>query len=105
MEHHPLVSVSLTVKDAAQALAFYQEAIGAVETYRLEIPGQGVVHAEFEVAGTKLFISGEAPDWGAQAMPEEVTASCLFTIIVEDCDAWYAKAISAGATSVSEPQD
>lgn len=101
----PTVSISITVKDAAAALEFYTKAFGAVESFRLSAPDGSVGHAEFDIGDSHLFISGESPDWQAHAMPEGVTASCLFAIHTEDCDAAYAKAIAAGATSVTAPED
>ncbi len=99
------VSISLTMKDAAAALAFYEKMLGASELYRVTTPNGHMVHAEFEVRGTKLYISDEAPDFTAFAMPDGAVASCLFCIASDDSDSDYARAIAAGATSVSAPQD
>ena len=99
----PTVSFSLTVKDAASALAFYSEALGAEELFRMPSPEGGVAHAEFMIGNTRIYISDEAPDWHAFAMPEGVMASCLFAIATEECDKSYNRAIEAGAESLGEP--
>ncbi len=99
----PSVTLSLTVKDACSALAFYKAAFGAHELYRMEVPGKGVVHAEFSVRGTKLYISEEAPDFQAFAMPEGTMASCLICLESDDCDADFQRAMAAGATQISKP--
>jgi PhnB protein len=101
----PSVAISLTVKSAATALDFYAKAFGAQELYRMDTPDGGVVHAEFMIGNTKIYISDEAPDYHAYAMPEEVQASCLFSIATENCDQSYAQAVEAGGTSLTAPAD
>ena len=102
---YPTVSVSLTVKDASKALAFYAEALGAEELYRMAAPDGSVVHAEFKVGNAHIFISGEYPEWQALAMPEGATASCLFSVFAENCDQSFNRAVQAGATPIYEPQN
>jgi PhnB protein len=101
----PTVSLSLTVKDAAAALGFYSEAFGAEELLRMPSPEGDVAHAEFKIGNSLIYISGEAAEWHAFAMPEGAMAACLFSIVTEDCDTAYNRAIQAGAKSLSEPMD
>lgn len=101
----PTVSFSLTVRDAAAALDFYARALGAKELFRLATPDGGVAHAEFMVGNTQIFISDEAPEWHARAMPEDGLASCLFSIMTDNCDDAYKRAVDAGAQSLGEPMD
>ncbi len=101
----PTVTFSLTVKDSAQALAFYQQAFGAEELYRMPSPDGGVAHAEFTIGNTRIYISDEYEDYHAFAMPAGATASCLFSILVEDCDAAHERAVACGATTLSAPAD
>jgi len=101
----PTVSFSLTVKDAASALNFYSEALGAEELYRMPSPEGGLSHAEFMSGNTRIFTSDEAAEWHAFAMPEGATASCLFSIMTEDCEASCDRAIKSGAELLSEPKD
>ncbi len=101
----PTVSLSLTVKDPSSALNFYTQALGAKELFRLPAPEGGVAHAEFMIGNTRIYISDEAAEWHAFAMPEGATASCLFSIMTEDCDRSYDRAIEAGAESLSAPMD
>lgn len=103
-EGYHSVTPYLTVKDAAAALAFYGAAFGAEETMRLVPPGmEEIMHAEFRIGDSMMMISGEYPEMGAVA--PEVGKGMAFMIYVEDCDAAYARAISAGATSMGEPED
>lgn len=101
----PTVGLSLTVKNGSEALDFYTRALGAQELYRMPTPGGGVAHAEFTIGNSRLYLSDESPEWHATAMPEGARASCLFSIMTEDCDAAFQKAVEAGATALNEPQD
>jgi PhnB protein len=101
----PTVALSLTVKDTASALNFYSSALGAVELFRMPAPDGGVAHAEFMIGNTRIYISDEAEEWHAFAMPDGATASCLFSIMTADCDGAYDRAIKAGAESLREPEN
>jgi PhnB protein len=101
----PTVSFSLTVPDPSQALEFYAHAFGAQELFRLPAPDGSVAHAEFMIGNSRIFMSGEAPEWHAFAMPEGQLASCLFSIATEDCDRSHNRALDAGAESLGEPQN
>ncbi|MEM7143949.1 MAG: VOC family protein [Verrucomicrobiota bacterium] len=103
-EGYHTVTPSLTVTDAAGALAFYGEALGAVEVYRLPNPKTGeVLHAEFAVGNSRFMLSPEVPAEGAFA--PEVGKGTLFFLYVEDCDACYGRAVEAGGTVIQEPTD
>ncbi len=101
----PTVSLSLTVKDTARALEFYAKALGAQELFRMPSPDGGVAHAEFMIGNTHIYISDEAAEWHAFAMSEGAIASCLFSVMTEDCDAAYKRATAAGAESLSAPEN
>ena len=107
MEHtsEPTVSFSLTVKDTSAALKFYSEALGAKELFRLPTPDGGVAHAEFMIGNSRIYMSDEAAEWHAFAMPEGATASCLFSIMTEDCDKSCNRAVEAGGKLLGGPQD
>ncbi len=101
----PSVSFSLTVLKAADALAFYTKAFGAKELYRMESPDGDLAHAEFMIGNTLIYISGESPEYHAYAMSVGASASCLFSIITENCDQSYAQALEAGAIPLTPPAD
>ena len=101
----PTVSFSLTVKDGSRALNFYSEAFGAEELFRMPTPEGGIAHAEFMIGNSRIYISDEFEEWHALAMPEGATASCLLSIMTEDCDKSCNRAVKAGAELLSAPQD
>ena len=88
----------LIVEDAAKYLEFVTEAFGAVE--RLRVPmGEGLIgHAEVEIDGAVLMLSDAAP-------PDFPATNSQLHLYVEDVDAAYAQAVTAGATGLAEPAD
>ena len=101
----PTVSISLTCKPASDALDFYARALDAKELYRLAMPDGSVAHGEFMIGSTRLFISDEAPDAFAFAMPAGGSASCIFSIVTDDCDRAFNQAVAAGATPLTQPDN
>ena len=54
------VSVSLVVRDAKAAMAFYEQVFGAKHRYSLTMPDGGIAHAEFAIGDALVMISDEA---------------------------------------------
>lgn len=104
-EKEPTVAVSLTVKNADEALDFYALAFGTTELFRMKTPDGIVAHAEFMIGDTKLYISNESPEWHALAMAEGATAASLLVISTDDCDCSYQRALSAGGEGLNSPED
>jgi PhnB protein len=87
------ISPWLSVGDGARALSFYKGTFGAVEVERLEDGGRVVV-AQLNVDGALMWIQedpGKAPN-GAVRM----------ILTVDDPDAWFNRAIAAGAKEVAK---
>jgi len=103
--NEPTVAVSLTVKNAAEALDFYTKAFGAKELFRMPTPDGNVAHAEFMIGNTQIYISCEDPQWHAFAMAEGAVASSLLAIATDSCDESFQKAKEAGGEGLSDPED
>lgn len=99
------LSVSLTVKDGFATMEFYKNAFGAEILYQLGTPETGLHHGEFNIGKTLVYISGEAPEMHANALPEGQMSPSLLSIETEDCDASFKQAVDAGAKVLSEPED
>ncbi|MGJ8698077.1 MAG: VOC family protein [Verrucomicrobiaceae bacterium] len=99
------LSISLTVRDGFAAMAFYKEAFNAEILYQLGTPETGLHHGEFNIGSTLVFISGEAPEHHAFALPEGQMSPSLLGIEVDDCDTAFQQAVAAGAKILSEPAD
>ena len=85
------------VPDADAELAFLRAAFGGTEANCQRNPDNTVMHAEIKI-GDSLVMLGQA---GAPWKPRP---AALY-LWVEDVDATYARALQAGATSESEPED
>ena len=89
----------LTVKSAADAIAFYREAFGAVERQRFTAP-DGRIVARLEVDGLAFFVVDENKE-AFNVSPKSLGGTSVrISLIVEDPDAVAAEAIAAGATEV-----
>jgi len=82
---------------AEPVINFLKRAFGAEDLGRYTTP-DGVIHHVTLNIGNAHMEMGEAQG-PYQPMPT------MFYLYVEDCDALYKRALSAGATSISEPRD
>jgi PhnB protein len=104
------VTPYLTVKGAAEAIAFYQKAFGATENMRMPAQdGQRLLHADLSLNGGQVFLSDEFSDQGGPAAPQADRPSPMAVSLAFDkpaqVDATFAQAVSAGARSLMEPAD
>ncbi len=81
------VTTYLCVDGAAAALDFYRRAFGAVELYRLTMPGGGIAHAEMRIGDTTLMLADEWPEGGVLGPRSRGGATSSSTITVESVDA------------------
>jgi PhnB protein len=94
------VTPYMIAADGDAILAFAKNAFGAEQALRV-IGGAGGIHGETRIGDTMLMMGGGIPGKPFSGKPN---ATALH-IYVEDTDAAYKKALQAGATSISEPQD
>jgi uncharacterized glyoxalase superfamily protein PhnB len=80
------------VPDAATYLNFLKAAFLAEEQYRSTGPDGKVAHAAVRIGDSMLMIGTARGEWKPQ--------STMLYLYVEDADAWYERALSAGATSI-----
>lgn len=85
---------------AAEAIAFYIAAFGATEMRRMaEEGGPRLMHAHLIINGASLLMHDEFPEYVEPSQhdggpPRGVTLH----LQVDDADAWYNRAVAAGAT-------
>ena len=92
--HHTVTPV-LTLDDAAQAIKWYQKAFGAKEIGRSTAPDGKILHAEIEIGDSRIMLND--PIMGSKS-PKSLSGSpASLWIYVEDCDAFFERALSAGA--------
>lgn len=96
------VTPYLTVTDAKAAIRFYEEALGAVEKFRLPAEdGKKLMHAELEIAGGQIFLS----DMSSSPQKPAGVAVALGLDKPKDLDALVARMKGAGATLAFGPED
>ena len=88
----------LIVRGAAQALDFYEAAFGATELYRLPDPSGRIGHAEIQIGDSRLMLADEFPEMGVRGPQSLNGTSVSILLYVEDVDARFQQAITAGAT-------
>jgi len=101
----PALSPYLIVKGAAQAITFYSEVLGAKELFRLCEPNGKVGHAELELAGCRIMMADEYPDFGALSPITIGGSPVALHLYVSDVDAIIERAVRAGATVLRAPKD
>jgi PhnB protein len=90
----------LSVRQAANAVEFYKTAFGARELFRIESE-TGHVVARLAVDEAEFWVADESPE-NKNFSPESLGGSTVrMVMIVENPDAAFQKAITAGATVVT----
>ena len=93
----------LQVDGASKAAEFYQRAFGATEAGRQPVDEQGrTMHIHLYVNGGSLMLSDAYPEHGyALERPQAFD----LMLQVDDIDAWWARAVAAGAEVLMPVQD
>ena len=87
----------LSVKGAADAIEFYKKAFGATEMMRLPNPDGTLGHAEIKIGDALIMLADEYPDYGNVSPKTLGGSSVRLHMYVEDVDAFFEKAVAAGA--------
>ncbi|MET0568538.1 MAG: glyoxalase/bleomycin resistance/extradiol dioxygenase family protein [Hyphomicrobiaceae bacterium] len=107
------VNPYLTVKGAADAIAFYQKAFGAEENARMPAQdGKRIMHACLTINGGAVMLSDEFPEYaehGATNAPSKdkpaPVATCLQLTKPAEVDAMYQRAVEAGCMTTMAPEN
>lgn len=97
MDTYRTVTPYLIVADADVELRFLAAAFGATESHVSRRDDGTVMHAEVVIGNSQVMIGQGNEQW-----PPKPAALYLW---VPDVDGTYAKALAAGATSESAPED
>jgi PhnB protein len=95
----------LIVKGAAEAIAFYKKALGAVEVVRLADSTGKVMHAELLINDSRIMLADEFPEMGYRSPQSYGGSSVSFLLYVSDVDAQFAQMISAGSAATMAVTD
>jgi len=89
----------LSVRNGADAVEFYKAAFSAIELFRLEDPGGGVV-SRLSVDGAEFWLSDESPEHGNYSPASLGGGSVRMILTVADPDTLFHQALTAGAKGV-----
>lgn len=89
----------LSLKDGNKAVAFYKAAFGAVETYRLDDTGGGIV-VKLSIDGAEFWISGSTGDDESFDNQALGGGNVRMILTVSNPDEFFARALEAGATQI-----
>jgi PhnB protein len=98
------VAPRLIYKSAAKAIAFYEKAFGAKESFRFENEG-GIGHAEIMIGDTEVVLGEEWPEGGRFSAETWGHSPVQMRIQVPDVDAFVEHAVAIGAKLVNPPRD
>lgn len=95
----------ICVKNAGQAIEFYNAAFGATEKFRLTEPSGRIGHAELLFGNATLMLADEFPEMGFHAPAADSPRTFVIHLHVDDADALIDQAVKAGAKLVRPAQD
>lgn len=95
----------LSYEDAPAAVEFICNAFGFTERMRMPGPEGILMHAEVAYGDSVLMLSSAMPEMGVVSPKGAGAVHGNVTVYVDDVDAHCARAKSAGAAIVEEPQD
>jgi PhnB protein len=95
------VTPQLTLDDAARAIDWYKQALGAEETGRATGPDGKIMHAELRIGDSRVMLHDAM--MGAKGPKAMGGSSAALWVYVPDCDALFNRALSAGAQVVPGP--
>jgi PhnB protein len=104
-EGYSTVTPYLAVDNAAEAIEYYEKALGAKERGRMEAPGGQIGHAELEIGDSLVMLSDALPQFSTRPPSELGGTSVSIFLYVEDVDAVVKQAVDAGATVTMEVAD
>lgn len=104
-EHFTALTPYLVVDGAAEALAFYKQAFGAKEIFRMASPDGKVGHADLEINGARLMLADEHPEMGALG-PRSVGGTPVSLLLyVDKVDEVFQRAVAAGGKELRPVTD
>lgn len=94
----------LIVDNAAEAIAFYERAFGAIEKLRLPV-GDRLAHAEVLIGDSHVMLADADAEAGARSPRDLGGSPVSLMLYVDNADAAFDRAVAAGATVKSPLQD
>ena len=100
-EGYHTVTPQLVFDNAAHAIEWYKQALGAEEKSRAVAPDGKIMHAELQVGNSRMMLN-DVMGGGKSAKSLGGSPISLW-LYVQDCDALFARALAAGARVAPGP--
>jgi PhnB protein len=92
---HTSAAPRMVFKDAAKAIEFYKQALGAVETFRFEAGGS-IPAADITIGNSQIMLSDEWPEGGRFSAETMGYSPVQMSMEVPDVDTFAERAVAAG---------
>ena len=102
---YPRLMPYLIVDDAAAAIDFYKDVLGATERMRMPAADGRIGHAELNVGDSVLMLADENPEMGVRAPRRAGDPPVMMYVYVDDVDAAFERAGAAGSKTLRELED
>jgi PhnB protein len=99
-EGYHTITPQLTLDKAAQTIEWYKKALGAEELGRHLGPDGKVAHAELRIGDSRFMVNDVMKGKGPRAYGG---SPAMLWIYVQDCDALFNRAVTAGAKVADGP--
>jgi len=99
------LSPYINVADAAAAIDWYRDVLGALEVNRFVMQDGRIGHAEVVIGGSTLMLADAYPEVGLEAPSAEGATSVTLHLEVVDVDHTFRLAVEHGGRAEREPSD
>jgi PhnB protein len=100
-----ILTPHIACRNASEAVAFYQKALGATAVSVHKLPDGRVMHAEMNVDGARFFLVDEFPEHGGHTPQSLGGTPITLDLHVADADGLFGRAVAAGCTVRMPLQD
>ncbi len=94
----PKITPHLVVRNCSEGIAWYIKAFGATEVQRHPMPDGKIMHATIRVNDAMVFLNDEMEMMEAYSPLHFKGTPVTMTLYVDDANAWWDRAVKAGAT-------
>lgn len=92
------ITPHLVINGASEALEFYKKAFGAQIGEVHKTPDGKVMHADFKIGDSRLFLADEFPGMGSPSPKTLGGSPVVLNIFMDNIDKLFNQAVAAGAT-------
>ena len=94
-EGYATITPQLTIENAAAALDWYKQALGAEELARSVGPDGKIMHAEIKIGSSRLMVNDDV--MGGKGPKAYGGSPASLWLYLDDCDALFNRAVADGA--------